>query len=156
MARDKVTMDLRRWKFRGKVDISVEHAKAKPEGVWAYGSLMTKTWDHGCAGKIYPCRTFITADIYDGSTREVIPDTVGQYSGILDKSEKELCENDIVRIAGIGNCLFKYIDGCFVFVPPTGNEPYWYPGEVLEDIELIVGNLQDNPELFKERDHGYN
>lgn len=90
---------------------------------------------------------------------EVIPETVGQYSGLVDKDRKKIFEGDIVRYEtiahngyeGIYKVVFEDRNGCGYF------------GIAYSDIETcvfcystpasqmdIIGNIYDNPELFGE------
>ncbi|MCP4141287.1 MAG: hypothetical protein GY755_13555 [Chloroflexi bacterium] len=80
------------------------------------------------------------------TTTEVLSDTVGQFTGLLDKNSREIYEHDIVTWTDSdGNHridVVKWVNGglCLCNVQYTvGN----YGG--LEGI----GNIHDNPELLK-------
>lgn len=73
---------------------------------------------------------------------EVIPETVGQCTGLTDKNGKKIFEGDIVRIDG-KNYEVQYLLGQF-FVGI--NMPIAYKRFDCE----IIGNITDNPELIKE------
>lgn len=105
-------------------------------------------------------------------TWEVIPETVGQFTGFLDKNGKEIYEWDIVRkkeIGGYGweyigvvryyekDCRFginladtnKFSDDRGLF---TDGEVQAYDGHYTMTYRLeyeVVGNINDNPELLK-------
>lgn len=77
---------------------------------------------------------------------QVKPETVGQFTGMLDKNSREIYEGDIVRHDENGKCysiiyeepMFRFApnDDCFAFL----NHP-----ELLE----VVGNIHDNKSLIE-------
>lgn len=84
---------------------------------------------------------------------EIVPDSVGQWIGEVDKNEKKIFHNDIIEMdswkpkyAAVG-----FIEGAFCLVNKRG--------EFLGDIHYIhhagreqatvVGNLMDNSHLLK-------
>ena len=139
---------MREIKFRGK---------RKDNGEWVYGHY------------IYACETTIdnkivwTHYIYvpypEGFTEryEVLPETVGQYTGLKDKNSKEIYEGDIVKLIlsqkfgniekisfvkseYLGHCVFEFL-------------PYGTDGIYIDDLSIlskeIIGNIYDNPELLE-------
>lgn len=82
----------------------------------------------------------------------VIPETVGQFTGLFDNNGKEIYEGDILFM---GNDEYENIynkvgikDGCFGYIGE-------YSGELLpfcnyNVTEEVVGNIYDNPDLIKE------
>ena len=78
---------------------------------------------------------------------KVLPETVGQYTGLTDKNGKKIFEGDIVREYGGESCQGYYeIDNVLtVKIPDT-----LINFEMSYDCEYkIIGNIYDNPELLK-------
>lgn len=105
----------------------------------------------------------------DGETRRVIPETVGQYTGLTDKNGKKIFEGDILK------CCDGKIETEFMAVVEFGNpngtyswgwqlKPISGDTDVNPDILLwiemeetgahaeIIGNIHDNPELLERED----
>lgn len=134
------------YKFRGKGIASNE---------WYYGDLIIDE------GRYYIClqvNDHIKRDDYEVYMIEVIPETVGQYTGLHDKNGKEIYKGDIVKIpldykeygtnAGeLYEIYFAY--GGFRLKPKyrLKSKGYWLE----DDNELeVIGNTTDNPELLEE------
>lgn len=103
---------------------------------------------------------------------EVLPETVGQYTGLTDKNSKKIFEGDIVKdkslpiVCGIGviefgnyemrmdssliNDDYSYHIGFYVkwigIVDYRKDLAFWH-----NKVE-VIGNIHDNPELLKEAD----
>lgn len=92
----------------------------------------------------------------------VIPETVGQFTGLTDKNDKKIFEGDIIaRKTRIGR---ESIEGvvkygkfnCFC----CGGVYGWYvdgDGDIREfkypdACQYVVGNIHDNPELLERED----
>ena len=119
-------------------------AKRKDNGEWVYGDLL-KNID--CI-KIREREKDITRI---AKSYEVIPETVGQYTGLKDKNGKMIFEGDIVT------GLFNYTDiiGHIVygsdatfFIERKGL--YGIGLNNAEDWLEVVGNIHDNKELLRE------
>lgn len=140
--------------FRGKIINGAEWL----EGYFCYSSISD-----------LPC-------IQDKATHEyknVIPETVGQYTGLTDKNGNKIFEGDIVKdntlpiTCGVGviefgnyetkmnssliNDNYSYHIGFYITWDDTldfrEDLAFWN-----EKIE-VIGNIHDNPELLKEADN---
>lgn len=87
--------------------------------------------------------------------KNILPNTLCRYSGIVDYNGNEICEHDILEwINQEGEKRYgevKFINGCFVFVS-EGKENDVF---LLRDIDcleaVIVSNSFERPELLKRR-----
>ena len=79
---------------------------------------------------------------------DVIPETLGQYTGLTDKNGQRIFEGDICKHRSnySGNFIISvvtYTDGCFLAMADNNS------GFNLSDKLEVIGNIYDNPELLK-------
>lgn len=135
---------MREIKFRGK---------SFDNGEWVYGDY------HKRAGGVH-CIIDMQPD-FQGKVEYVViqvaPDTIGQFTGLLDKNGKEIYEGDIIR----GNCghgevrhLISFYDMTASFVaeilPDNDINDYCTASQIwiLKYSKEVIGNIHDNPELL--------
>ena len=129
-------------KFRGKRICN---------GEWLFGDLMH---DNIGGSYIYPIEA---ENLYKENA--VTPDTVGQFTGLLDGNGQEIFEGDIMRIPEtefnieiIG--VVEFDRGSYVvrsFFSGTHSSLAWAVRERQsgERRGIVIGNIYDNPELQK-------
>ncbi len=135
--------------FRGQTRKYGEKVKMNGEKIksnWVYGGIFPQN-EGGDFAIIYQQKP--TVEKYP-----VYADTVGQYTGMLDKNGIKIFEGDIVdfldRSDGDGYGVVRYAENETEFEIEYDNiceslGRHYYP----KDIE-VIGNIYDNPELLKE------
>lgn len=119
--------------------------KSVKTGKWKYGFYVFIASTHYI---VQPDACVGYDDITD--TYEVIPETVGQFTGLLDMNGKKIFEGDFVDRHGNG-CGFNPIEE--VKYKGGGFSPIAVPGwECIPEADEVevLGNIHDNPELLKE------
>ncbi|MBQ8435330.1 MAG: hypothetical protein IJX24_04915 [Oscillospiraceae bacterium] len=127
--------------------------KRVDNGDWVEGWFCGGTCIHPFA-KTVKSSQIIDKDLF---WHEVIPETVGQYTGLTDKNGKKIFEGDyIVCSQSIeSNHIDKYIEMGYVEMKHGAfglhrKQGYYRPfKDWLEDYEYeVIGNIHDNPELL--------
>ena len=137
---------MRTIKYRGK-DVKT--------GEWKYGHLITLnvndktayfiiTDDYAVVDKElkpWEIAFFLNVDIF-----MVEPNTVGQFTGLLDKNGKEIYEDDIVKYNG-SDWWYKVVfwNVGFKLNRPDG---YFFTIE-RDDVFEVICNIHDNSELLR-------
>lgn len=137
-------------KFRGKPADNREwvygYLKKHNDGVYEIIVSSERTFTHNINGK--PFYRIIS------ETHDVIPETVGQFTGLHDKNSTETYEDDIVRVKQARGVTVDY--GFFETVGQIffANGSYYIGGQGFplsnvksSDFE-VIGNIHDNPELL--------
>lgn len=123
--------------YRGKGDTRFN------SGDWCYG-VPIKDYD----GDWQICT--------DCTKRTVLPETIGEYTGLTDKNGKKIFEGDVLRIRShdydYTTAVFsKYHELC-IFVQDNLCDfmPIGFAYQILNKLRYeieVIGNIHDNPEL---------
>lgn len=127
--------------FRGKTE----------QGKWLYGYLVKGNYNTGFG---------IIEDHIDTGMQYVKEETVGQFTGLMDKNGAKIFEGDFLKYKLKERINDVYIYGYVVynqdtceFVVSSIVEEFIIPDKDffndIEDIE-VIGNIHDNPELLGE------
>ena len=131
---------MREIKFKGKT----------ANGEWFFGSL-------AYSDNIEPAIYF---EFGKGTVKTfdfvyVKPETVGQFTGLIDKNGNKIFEGDIIEFKNIDRQYVKgivyYLGSCFLIESIVADEDDYNLGGVFSTAEgliKVIGNIHDNPELL--------
>ena len=135
-------------KFRGKV--KHHDSMTNPENGWAEGYYFQDLTQGEMRSFIFqpPCNW------------DIIPETVGQFTGLLDKNGKEIYEGDIIQFqfTQSSSCSSKlFLSEQFIgiiTIDKWNNHIIKSNGLEIHisnacEYGVVIGNIHDNPELLK-------
>ena len=118
-------------------------------GEWVYSSFIMQDKEH----KVLSAEV----ELFDGEKwRAVIPETVGEYTGLADEDSIKIFEGDIVAPTVLSNfppceVVFDVAEGQFVVKDACGDYHGAFAsfGRIFDNRYTVVGNKWDNPELLE-------
>lgn len=144
---------MREIKFRGKPETGYNYGKS-----WLYGSLVCLGENH--YGIIEQDDiTYTMSGMIDYSHTVINKETIGQFTGLLDKNGKEIYEGDILHgiykdkaePSGVGHTYNEvaFRKGAFGWIGEITGDFFPFDGSEIE--EEVIGNIHDNPELLTDK-----
>lgn len=133
--------------FRGKT----------PYGRWVYGSLI-HAGDYCCIleneGHVHPIDwPYLDGDLgtFDGKATPIIPETIGQFTDLLDANGKKIFEGDILKCRHCGELRSVVFDTDLAEFEFDTNDPVENPdGTCLcadHDIFEVIDNIHEGGNL---------
>ena len=110
--------------------------KQRDNGEWFYGDLI----------HLNHCVSIRSKDC----ARSVVPETVGQYTGLTDKNGVRIFEGDLIRSTETGETAivqwFSEHSAFMIWCKTSNQVGFLYECE--KSIIEVIGNIHDNPELI--------
>jgi uncharacterized phage protein (TIGR01671 family) len=121
---------------------NIFRGKNKKNG-WIYGDLIHNR------GEVFIAPLGIANPFATAEDFIVDENSVGYFTSLKDKTNKDIYEGDIVSKYGeLFICVWLDKYACFAFVESKGHGGYNYFQECDKDELKIVGNVYDNSELL--------
>ena len=134
---------IRTIKFRGKT----------PQGKWVYGYYLIREEESPVIETSVPYTIHYIVDYADFNglnENEILPETLGQFSGVYTIGNKEIYEGDIIKFCNkIWEVVCDYEDAHLFYLRTIG-DPYIAENMSKFTRGEVIGNIHDNPELFKQ------
>lgn len=105
-------------------------------------------WAYGCLTRYSKEMSYITVDLLEQEVYQVKTSTVGQYTGLRDKSDVEIYEGDVVTVK---DCfcirqfegVVEFDNGSFLI-----NQDDWEKNYRWQDYECeVIGNIHERREI---------
>ena len=133
-------------------NIGLFRGKRKKDGEWVIGHLYTsqnsRTNELTCYILIPNDISLCIGTMYD-SAIEVIPETVGECTGLRDENGKLIFEHDVIS-SDVRTGYIIYGEGCWC-VQSFITESHPAIDIIMHAFDVeILGNIHDNPEFLKE------
>ena len=121
--------------------------KCAHDGKWHEGNLVHQTEFYGDPVDCYHIVDIGEFDVDYYTSTEVIPETIGQFTGVLDMNGNKVFEGDIIKAnSTVYICLW---DECNFEFGLRNNKESLGMAYVYPYVE-VIGNIYDNPELLED------
>ena len=121
-------------------------------GQWVYGGFYKEPTNDIKSGFSYIVTSSLT---FAGNAHAVIPETVGQFTGLTDKHGNKIFEGDVLQGDDIEDDVYYVVrigqsdeNRYECFLDFNGDNQCWLPFIDSFNRMKIIGNIHDNPELL--------
>ena len=115
-------------------------------------------WTYGYYVHQYGAHEIIREELDEWANEgyHIVPETVGQYTGLTDKHGIKIFEGDIIQNVTEGKtAVVQWFSeySAFMLWCKSENQVYWLYDNNFSNIE-VIGNIYDNQELLGGADNG--
>lgn len=126
-------------------------ARRTDKDEFAFGDLLTGMGYKKGKFYILPHLSYYPSDCHSVDGYEVIPETIGQFTGLYDKNGKEIYEGDILAFDDYSNDVIevRFVRGVFAFLWNGSLDDECTTTAPTREWANVIGNIYDNPKLLK-------
>ena len=134
---------------RAKTREILFRGKSRGSEEWIFGSHLKMQESEEEVERIIPYDSSL--ENIESSRYKIIPETVGQYTGLTDKKGNKIFEGDIVKCSDGENyqVVFEQRDNNACFGLAISDYNTWGFSDGVGYVLEVVGNIHDTPELLK-------
>lgn len=132
--------------------------KRKDNGEWVEGFYHYTNWINPITKELVKT-TYSILPIGGQDAYEVIPETVGQFTGLPDKKGKKIFTGHVVKVDGfmctvngLYQVIYDEINHCYALERDADYHHHYFTYSELNgfhETSEVIGNIHDNPELLK-------
>lgn len=121
--------------------------RRKGEKVRPDGTPVESKWVYGGVCQYNEERAIIYQTEPEIAKFPVYAETVGQYTGLTDKNGVKIFEGDILEALNGNRGYVVFKNGAFMKLSNGEDVPFAIAG----DVNTVIGNIHDNPELLEKK-----